>query len=319
MSVEHWETYYRGGGLVTCPTGPDSNYTLEARDVWVEFFASLPDGARIVDLGTGNGPIPLIAKDVAAAAGRSFEIHGVDLAQIAPERDVADGAMLFAGIRFHPGTSAERLPFESASVDAVTGQYALEYTDVPRVMAEVSRVLAPGSRAQFITHHRESVVVINAGPTFRQFEVLFEETRLLRKLRRFLESERGGGGKARAAARDLESAMREAESVQSHTTFSQPALAMALDAARQVLAARSAAPPAQLQARIDGAERELRGAFRRLQDLTRCALGADDVARYSELAIQAGLQPEAPAPLLHLGRNLIGWRLTFQKPAAPAA
>jgi len=318
MSVEHWETYYRGGGLVTCPTGPDSNYTLEARDVWVEFFASLPDGARIVDLGTGNGPIPLIAKDVAAAAGRSFEIHGVDLAQIAPERDVADGARLFAGIRFHPGTSAERLPFESAGVDAVTGQYALEYTDVPRVLVEVSRVLSPGGRAQFVTHHRESIVLENSGPTFRQFEVLFEETRLLRRLRRFLELERGGGERARAAARDLESALRAAASVLSATSFSQPALAMALDTARLVLADRRSTPLTQLEARIDGVERELRGALRRLQDLVRCALDAEDVARYSRLAIEAGLLPDEPALLLHLGRNLIGWRLNFRRPAARA-
>ena len=231
----------------------------------------------------------------------------------------ADGARLFAGIRFHPGTSAERLPFESASVDAVSGQYALEYTDVPRVLAEVSRVLAPGGRAQFVTHHRDSVVLENAGPTFRQFEVLFEETRLLRKLRRFLELERGGGERARAAGRDLESAMRAVETVLSVTSFNQPALAMALDTARQVLAARRSTPTTQLEARIDGVDRELRGALRRLQDLDRCALDPDAVARYSQLASEAGLRPEEPMPLLHLGRNLIGWRLVFRKPAAQAA
>jgi ubiquinone/menaquinone biosynthesis C-methylase UbiE len=319
MSVEQWETYYRGGGLVTCPTGPDANYTLEARDVWVEFFALLPEGARIVDIGTGNGPIPLIAKDVAAVAGRRFEIHGVDLAQIAPHRDVADGARLFEGIRFHPGTSAEQLPFESASVIAVTGQYALEYTNVPRVLAEVSRVLAPGGWAQFITHSRDSIVLQNAAPTFRQFQILFEQTRLLRKLRRFLEVERESRERARAAARDLEAAMREVESALSTTSFGQPALAMALDTTRQVLAARRATPLTQLEARIDAVERELKGSLRRLQDLTRCALDVDDVARYSQFASGAGLHPGQPVPLLHAGQNIIGWRLNFRKPATPTA
>ena len=57
MSVEHWETYYRGGGLVTCPTGPDGNYSLEIRDAWVEFYTDVPDGARVLDVGTGNGAI----------------------------------------------------------------------------------------------------------------------------------------------------------------------------------------------------------------------------------------------------------------------
>jgi len=319
MNLDHWEAYYRRGGLVTCPTGPDSNYTLEARDVWVELFGSLPDGARIVDIGTGNGPIPLIARDVAAAAGRSFEIHGVDLAQIAPGRDVADGARLFEGIHFHPGTNAEQLPFESASVAVVSGQYVLEYTDVPRVLAEVHRVLAPGGRAQFVTHNRNSVVLQNARPNFRQFEVLFEETKLLRKLRRFLDLERGGGERVRAAARDLEFSMRAVETILSATSFSQPVLAMALDTTRQAIAARRSTPLARLGNRIDGVEHELRGALRRLQDLDRCALDADDVARYSQLASQAGLCPEEQAPLLHAGQNLIGWRLNFRQPTGQAA
>lgn len=318
MSVEHWENYYRGGGLVTCPTGPDQNYTLEARDIWVEFFASLPDGARIVDIGTGNGPIALIAKDVAAVAGRSFEIHGVDLAQIAPQRDVARGASLFEGIRFHPGTSAEQLPFESAKVDAVTGQYALEYTDVPGALAEVSRVLAPGGRAQFVTHSSDSVVLGNAAPTFRQFQVLFEDTRLLRKLRRFIEVEREGRVRARALAQDLESAMREVESVLSANAFDQPVLVMALDTARQVLAVRRATPSAQLEARIDAVERELKSSMRRLQDLVRCALDAEDTARYSDLASRAGLCLEQVAPLLHAGQHVIGWRFNFRKPGERA-
>jgi ubiquinone/menaquinone biosynthesis C-methylase UbiE len=313
MSVEHWETYYRGGGLVTCPTGPEPNYTLEAREVWAEFFAGLPEGARLVDLCTGNGPIPLIAKEVATAAGRHLEIHGVDLAQIAPDRHVKDGARLFEGIRFHPGTSAEQLPFESASVDAVTGQYALEYTDMARVLAEVSRVLRPGGRAQFVTHHRDSVVVRNAGPTFRQFHVLFEETRLLRRLRRFLELERESSPRARGAARELELALRQVEAVMAGTSFSQPALAMARDTVRRTIAARRHEPASRLDAAIDGVEKELRASWRRLQDLERCALDDAGVAEVVRLAAAAGLGGEGTAPLLHGGPNVIGWRINFRK------
>ena len=311
MSVEHWETYYRGGGLVTCPTGQEPNYTLEAREVWETFFRALPSGARIVDIGTGNGPIPLIAKECGDRAGLRFDIHGVDLAQIAPGRDVPDGARLFEGIRFHPGVSAEQLPFDSASVDAVTGQYALEYADVAKVLAEVARVLKPGALAQFVTHHRDSVVLANAGPTFRQFRLLFEETRLLRRLRRFLDLERAGRGSTRAAARELESALRQIDDALAAEPGSQPVLAMAADLTRRTLAGRRTTPASALDAGIDSVERELRGSWRRLQDLERCALDEAAVQQVCRLASSAGLQPDAPQALLHAGRHVIGWRLNF--------
>ena len=86
LSLEQWETYYRGGAISTCPTARDGGYDLEVREAWVEFFTPLPDGARILDIGTGNGVVPLIAADTAAALGRRWEIHGADLAQIDPPR-----------------------------------------------------------------------------------------------------------------------------------------------------------------------------------------------------------------------------------------
>jgi len=313
MSLEHWETYYRGGGLVTCPTGPEPNYTREAREVWVEFFGELPDGARIVDVGTGNAPIPLIARETAEARGVSFDIHGVDLAQIDPVRHVPGGAKLFAGIRFHPGVAADRLPFETASVHAVTGQYAIEYFDAAASLGEAARVLLPGGRAQFVTHHRRSVVLANSEPTFRQFRVLFEDTRLLRRLRRFLELEREGRDGARSAARELEIAMRSVESLLAAGVGSQPVLAMAFDTARRVLAARRRTPASVLDAGIDRVEQELRGSLHRLQDLERAALdevGAD--ARVASAAA-AGLECISRQELVHAGQHLIGWRLNFRK------
>lgn len=43
--------------------------------------------------------------------------------------------------------SAERLPFPDGSFDAVTATGALEYTDVPRALRELARVLRPGGLA----------------------------------------------------------------------------------------------------------------------------------------------------------------------------
>ena len=187
LKVEHWESYYRGGWLTACPTGPDPNYTLELREIWSDFFASLADGARILDIGTGNGAIAVIARETATKLGRTFDIHGADLAQIDPVRDVAGGARLFADISFHPGVAAEKLPFEAASFAAVSGQYALEYTDMRESLAQVLRVLKPGSGAQFLMHHAGSIVVERARASLRHADAVLMETKIHRKLRRFLK------------------------------------------------------------------------------------------------------------------------------------
>ena len=80
MTSDHWASYYRSGALVSCPTNPEPYYTMEVRDAWVRFFAALADGDRVLDIGTGNGPVALIARQTAEENTRSYRIDGVDLA-----------------------------------------------------------------------------------------------------------------------------------------------------------------------------------------------------------------------------------------------
>ena len=145
MRLEHWETYYRGGMIATGPTGPDRLYDMEVRAAWEEFFASLPLTARVLDIGTGNGVIPLMAVEAAARRGAQWRIDATDLARIDPPRFVPDGAKRFAGVHFHPGVASEKLPFDDASFDAVSGHYALEYSDTAACLNELVRVLRPGA------------------------------------------------------------------------------------------------------------------------------------------------------------------------------
>jgi hypothetical protein len=132
-------------------------------------------------------------------------------------------------------------------------------------------------------------------------------------LRRFLELEREGTDRARGAAQQLDAALRNVESAMAAAAFDQPALAMARDVARRALASRRALSPSRLNAEVDRVERELRGSWRRLQDLERCALDEAGVAHVVAVAAQAGLQLGERAPLVHAGQNIIGWRLTLRK------
>jgi ubiquinone/menaquinone biosynthesis C-methylase UbiE len=312
LSLEHWEAYYRTGPLATCPTTPAGGYDLELRDAWTEFFADLPEGARVLDVGTGNGAVALIALETAAAQGRRFEIHGTDLARIDPRRYLRDGATLLDGIEFHPGVATEQLPFESTSVDAVSGHYALEYTHVDDALREIYRVLKPAGRARFIIHHKQSLMVGNGQLSLRHSDMVLTETKIYRLLRRHLEAER----KSQAAARNTRQELnRAAQYLQArlHEAGGSIVLSVTLDAVQKLLNLRAQLDPAALGREIDRAENDLRASVRRLHDLVDHAQRDADMAAIEATAVSAGFRVLERVEQYHAGANLVGWRLTLDR------
>jgi ubiquinone/menaquinone biosynthesis C-methylase UbiE len=312
LSLEHWETYYRGGALATCPTHAEGGYDLELRDAWTEFFTNLPEQARILDVGTGNGVVALIALETAAELGRHYEIHGTDLARIDPPRHLPDGARRLAGIRFHPGVGTEQLPFEAESFDAVSGHYALEYCDIDEALAEIRRVLKPSGRARFIIHHRNSLLVRNAQHSLRHAGWVLKETKIYRLLRRHIEAERKSRLAARktwlelnTAARFLQEGLREPGAAL--------VVGVTLDAVQKLLHLRTRLQPAALEREIDRVEGELRASVRRLHDLVDCAQSDAAMTVVEETAAAAGLSVIERVEQRHAGANLVGWRLTLAR------
>lgn len=116
--------------------GPDG-HTLRARLALTRRL--LGDGpGRVLDSGMGAGRL------CEELASRQWTVFGVDtsgeMVALARERlrDAQDRLL---------EASVEDLPFPDDSFDAVASTGALEYTDVPRALAEVARVLRPGGSA----------------------------------------------------------------------------------------------------------------------------------------------------------------------------
>jgi SAM-dependent methyltransferase len=313
MTVEHWEAYYRGGAIATCPMGPGTTYTLELRDLWLAYFAALDDGARVLDVGTGNGAITLLAKEAAALAGRQLEIHGADLAAIDPPRHVPNGATLFAGITFHAGVPCERLGFANGSFDAVSGQYALEYTDTPRALAEVHRVLRPGGRALFVLHHEQSVLIRNARESLAQGALVLEDTKILRKLRRHATAERESAAATRVTWAELSAAGARLQQAAA-SSIAPHLLHVVIDGVQKLLGVRRETSTAGFEREVDRFEREVRASVRRLQDLVGCAQSAEQMETMAATALRAGFDCPLPRLQHHAGENLVGWRLVLTRP-----
>lgn len=314
LSLEQWETYYRGGAIATCPTARDGGYDLEVKDAWVEFFTPLPDGARILDIGTGNGVVPAIAAETAAALGRRWEIHGADLARIDPAKHVADGARKFAGITFHPGVASEKLPFESASFDAVSGHYALEYADTAAALAQVHRVLKPGAPAQFVMHHAGSALLRSAHQSLHEAAWLFGEARIYRRVHKLVTMDELSPS-AKSAANELQAVIRQLKQAvdMARRTGGGRVLDVALDATQKLLATRQRLSPAQTGVEVDRAEQDMRASVRRLNDLVAHARSDEAMAAIEAQAREAGFASVGRTTLNHAGENLVGWRLLLRR------
>ncbi len=189
-----WDRQWRGNLLSTCLVHADREGGRAVIEGWAAFFTGLPEGAKILDAGTGNGFLALLALDVSDQLERNFEIHGSDYAAINPVAAVPEQSELLNRIRFHPETPSENLPFEDGTFDALTAQHALEYGDMTKSIAEISRILKKGGRVRFLMHAAKSEIIRANAPKVAQCRYVLEEIRLFEIAEAAVEEALAGKG-----------------------------------------------------------------------------------------------------------------------------
>lgn len=156
---DHWSDYWATGALTSLPQDFAFNYDGEVEAFWQQQFSDLPEGGRVLDVCTGNGPIALLAAAWSRNNGGELTITAVDAAELSPElitQRAPDVAELVERIRFVGQTPIEALPFDPESFDLITSQYGLEYSDLPASAPQLARVLAPGGRLAAVCHGADS-------------------------------------------------------------------------------------------------------------------------------------------------------------------
>jgi ubiquinone/menaquinone biosynthesis C-methylase UbiE len=176
-----WSLYWQGGSVDSCIASASADDRALVSADWQALARSLPAGAAVLDLATGNGAVP---RDL-LSVNPALKVTGVDLAKIAPDRLLASEPAL-ARVTFRGGVDICQLPFGDDSFDAVTSQFGLEYAPIVSAVDEASRVLRPGGRLQLLLHHSDSAVVTPSLALVDEINRLFSDGGLLATLNRFI-------------------------------------------------------------------------------------------------------------------------------------
>lgn len=158
---KEWSNYWRQGHLTSLPRGFSSNYDGEFLQFWNAQFALLNPGGRILDVCSGNGSIALLAQDYSDRKGLNFRIKAIDAAEIDVTSLVRQNPKLakhIQAIQFQPDTLLEDMNEEPESVDLVTSQFGVEYTEWQSSARNIYRALKPGGYFSLICHSFDSKI-----------------------------------------------------------------------------------------------------------------------------------------------------------------
>lgn len=100
----------------------------------------MPPSARILDVGCGAGQTLIAAYPNGTAFGVDVDLNALRL-----------GRTLTQSVQFTCG-QAEALPFAGDQFDLVAARVSLAYTDIPRSLAEIHRVLRPDGMVWMTLH-----------------------------------------------------------------------------------------------------------------------------------------------------------------------
>ena len=307
-----WTRYWRGGALTSCAGSYEGVYGQKIADFWRQGFTALGHEARVLDIGTGNGPLPRIL--LGLESRQDIQCDAVDLAQVSPPWVAELPPAARSRLRFHSGCRAEQLPFADASFDLIVSQWGLEYSDLQRSIPEILRVLKPGGAVQLILHHGEAVPVRLAKEEISHLQWLLAPASFLEASRSMLAPMSLAGtpqGRMQLAQSESATRLRQAFNVQQDALQERLSGGVCVDVlhdARRVvadllpLAAREGLPKAT--AVFDQLQQSLQDSLLQLQELRNYALSRD-AAQVLADALSAG-QPYQLGEL-HDGQHLMGW------------
>lgn len=169
-----WASFWsESGGRGGCLAGAPRQVDAALQAIWKPAAESLPKGARVLDLASGDGVVPALL----ARSRSGLTLVGVDSSPVLPPPP--------RGVRLAAGIAMEALPFPDDNFDLVTSQFGFEYGTARQTALEVARVLRPGGGLTFVLHHADSAIVVHNAARRQALEWATGASGLLGKAKAF--------------------------------------------------------------------------------------------------------------------------------------
>lgn len=199
----HWSEYWREGAPTTFG-GAEFADDYDDDDVsafWDTQLDALPPGARIADLGTGNGALVRLLARSARRRDAAWTLIGIDAADIDPDAvpanaELAEGP---AVVQWRRRTPIESTGLDDASIDLCVAGFGLEYARFPDAAREIARILRSGGRLAALMHHPDSAVANSTSRNVALIDDLVGRLDLPGRLAAWVRAAFDGSGDAAAA------------------------------------------------------------------------------------------------------------------------
>lgn len=284
-----------GDRTPTCLPNALREIDIAQSEVWHRFARTLPPGARLLDLATGDGAVLMKIREVRT----DLALSGVDSAPSLPP--APPGATLRAGV------SMEDLPFGDASFDAITSQFGYEYGDTAAIAGEVGRLLSSGGKLGLLVHRSDGPIVAHNLPRR-------DALRWALAPGGYLEKARGLVAARRVAAIPTPPAFGTAAEEARRLFPNQSVGDEFLEAVRQTLELGRGKPPQESIEVLSTLESKASNEIARIETLERAAC---DPARISTISAElraAGIDVDPPLAVAERGAGrAFAWLVTGRK------
>ncbi len=321
-----WSRYWASGSAAASSDASSGVHAGPVSAFWRDSFAAIGPTQRVLDLGTGNGPLLRgLLQQRTHAVQPMPRVDAVDLAELNAAWLADYPPDMAEQVHLHSAVHMEALPFDAASFDWVISQYGFEYAEPRSAACELLRVIRPDGRVRMLLHHADSRLVTVAHEEAAHIHWLLSGSGLVdlaRGMARPLAQAGTPAGRAAlagdAAANTLRQQFNLAMQALEQRASGSP-VPDALLEARDGLAAALARAPGQGEAAALAAIAELAQALDdaalRLAELQSHALDEAGIRSLLELLGDTPLRRVTAEPIHHAHGALMGWALRLDPQA----
>lgn len=176
-SCNDWSVYWSQGHKTSFGNMFSDCYEGKLQQAWQSVFNTIDNNQKVLDLCTGNASLLRLAEKDMVNFSKVF-YTGVDYASIATNDSFSE----LNNIELLFKVNIEQLPLADNSFDVVISNFGIEYSDLSKSLAEVSRLLSAQGNAIFICHFYDSVLIKNNSQELAMINKILQKDGVLTSL-----------------------------------------------------------------------------------------------------------------------------------------